>query len=157
MNRRIIALLLAAVLLLAACGKKNNAAETTEPTIETTEAATISTLPGIIYTPENIGGALTEEEDTTPTSEATEPKEETEPTVGEEEKPTEAPVVPTTEYEKYNAMSGEEQEAFIDSFESIQAFMDWYNAAKAEYDALHPGIDIGDGNIDAGDLIGGNG
>lgn len=67
------------------------------------------------------------------------------------------PASGTTEFEWYNALSGDEQMAFMESFESVPAFFDWYNAAKAEYDALHPEIEVGDDVIDLGDLVGGNG
>ena len=60
-------------------------------------------------------------------------------------------------YEEYIAMSGEEQQKYMNSFSSIEAFFEWYNAAKAKYDAEHPSIEIGDGEIDLGDIIGGNG
>ena len=36
-------------------------------------------------------------------------------------------------YEEYHAMTGEQQAAFINSFESYDAFFEWYNAAEQEY------------------------
>lgn len=36
-------------------------------------------------------------------------------------------------YEKYHAMSGDEQAAFINSFDSYEAFFEWYNAAEDKY------------------------
>ena len=36
-------------------------------------------------------------------------------------------------YEEYHAMSGEQQAAFINTFESYDAFFEWYNAAEQEY------------------------
>lgn len=62
-----------------------------------------------------------------------------------------------TAYEQYNAMSAAQQEEFVNSFASITDFITWYNAAKEEYEALHPNIDVGDGNIDLGEIVGGNG
>ena len=41
-------------------------------------------------------------------------------------------------YAAYCAMSAEEQYAFMQSFESPEAFLNWYNAAKAAYDASNP-------------------
>lgn len=95
------------------------------------------------------------EKNTTPTA-ATEPAETTLPTVPQETTPVITPGVTQelTEYEKYNAMSGEEQMAYMQSFDSIEAFFTWYNNAKAEYEAAHPDIEISDGVIDAGDLMG---
>ncbi len=54
------------------------------------------------------------------------------------------------EYESYINMTGAQQQEFIGSFESIEDFFEWYNSAKAAYDALHPVIDVGDGNVDLG-------
>lgn len=59
-------------------------------------------------------------------------------------------------YEEYIAMSGEEQQKYFESFESVEAFFEWYNAAKAKYDEENESIEIGgDGSIDLGDIIGG--
>lgn len=74
-------------------------------------------------------------------------------------KPTEAPKVElpefgTTEYEKYLAMSATQQEKFIKSFDSVVDFVNWYNDALAEFERLHPDIEINDGEIDIGDLLG---
>lgn len=94
-------------------------------------------------------------DNTDPTT-STEPVSATSPTIPEDTKPTVTPgeVQPLTEYEKYNAMSGEEQMAYMQSFDTIEAFFVWYNNAKAEYEALHPDIVIGNDVIDAGDLVG---
>lgn len=62
-----------------------------------------------------------------------------------------------TEYEKYHAMSPSEQQAFMESFESIDAFFVWYENAKAAHDAAKPPIDVGDGSIDLDNIAGGNG
>ena len=67
----------------------------------------------------------------------------------ETEKPT------TLSYEEYNALSGEEQEAYFNTFDSIEDFVAWYNTAKQEYEASVTQIEIGgDGEVDLGDLIG---
>ena len=55
-------------------------------------------------------------------------------------------------YEEYWLMDGKSQAEYYNSFGSDEAFFEWYNAAKAEYDAAHPGVDAGDGEIDLGDL-----
>jgi hypothetical protein len=52
-------------------------------------------------------------------------------------------------------MSPAEQQAYVESFDSIDQFFDWYNTAKAEYEAANPPIDVGDGVIDMEDIIGG--
>ena len=58
-------------------------------------------------------------------------------------------------YEKYSAMSGADQQAYFNTFKDPMAFFEWYNAAKAEYEASQDRIEIGaGGTIDLGDLIG---
>ena len=55
-------------------------------------------------------------------------------------------------YEEFWAMSGEEQLEYKESFDSPKDFYAWYDAAKAEYEAAHPGIDAGDGEINLGEM-----
>ncbi len=59
----------------------------------------------------------------------------------------------STEYEKYLAMSGEEQQAFFESFGDPAAFFKWLNAARDEYNALYPAVEIGNGEINLNDYI----
>lgn len=56
-------------------------------------------------------------------------------------------------YEAYNSMTPAEQMAYYNQFPSMEAFVRWYNDAKAEYDEEHGAIDVGDGDIDLGDII----
>jgi hypothetical protein len=50
-------------------------------------------------------------------------------------------------YVQYNALSGEDQMAFMNSFPSIPDFVDWYNKVKAEHEKNE--IEIGsDGKVD---------
>ena len=95
-------------------------------------------------------------------TQATEPGGTTEPTednswIEEVPKDTRPPIEitlpdetqPYTSYEQYMDMSGEEQEAFFDSFENEKDFFDWFNAAKAEYEKAHPPVIIdGSTNIE---------
>lgn len=68
--------------------------------------------------------------------------------------PSEEPsVVEKSEYEIYQSMSGREQKEYMESFDSIDAFFDWYNNAKEEYEANNKGIVVGGGSIDLGELI----
>lgn len=55
-------------------------------------------------------------------------------------------------YEEYNAMSSSEQQAFFDSFDDPAEFFEWYQEAKAEYDEAHPDIEVGNGEIDLGNI-----
>ena len=59
-------------------------------------------------------------------------------------------------YEEYLAMDADGQEAFYMSFENPVDFYAWHTQAKAEYDALHSGDDIGNGDVNIGDIVGGN-
>ena len=67
-----------------------------------------------------------------------------------------APVSPSYEnqitYEEYNSLSGEEQEAYFNTFPSIESFFEWYNAARDEYEKNNPTIEIGDDTIDIGNF-----
>ena len=55
-------------------------------------------------------------------------------------------------YEEYNALSAEEQEAYFNSFDTIEDFFAWYNKAKAEYEASQDYTEIGgDGNLNIGE------
>lgn len=54
-------------------------------------------------------------------------------------------------YERYVNMSGEEQAAYIQTFDSVPVFFDWLNTAKEAYETLHPDIEVGeDGSVDLG-------
>ena len=55
-------------------------------------------------------------------------------------------------YEKYIAMSPEEQQAYYKSFPSATEFFNWYNAAKEKYEAEQNYIEV-DGEINLGDYI----
>lgn len=58
------------------------------------------------------------------------------------ELPEEPVIEGETSFEQYNAMSGSEQAEFMESFESADAFFEWYAVAKAEYDANKKDIEI---------------
>lgn len=179
--RKIIVVLLVLSLVSVAIIGCNDIKKPTEP--ETDPLPTeLTTLPGLTdntfgeedfeETPTN---PVTEPEEIHPTekpvtpTEPTDPKEEeTQPPVEETQPPTkptdesQPPEMPTepeqqlTEYEWYEALSPEEQVAYYETFESMEAFVKWYNAAKAEYDRLHPPIEGGDGEVDLGEITGGN-
>ena len=86
--------------------------------------------------------------------EITEPQQ-TEPAVTEPQQ-TQPVRIPEGEidYETFVAMDPALQRAYMESFESMEAFFEWYNAAKEAYEQAHPSIDVGDGVIDLEDLIG---
>lgn len=89
----------------------------------------------------------------------TEPKE-TKPVVTEPAQTgpqqTEPVQIPEGEidYETFTAMEPALQRQYMESFESMDAFFEWYNAAKEAYEQEHPVLDVGDGVIDVEDLLG---
>lgn len=53
-----------------------------------------------------------------------------------------------TEYQRYAAMSGTEQKAYIESFESMEAFFEWLDEAKAYDDSVNGAIIVEGDTID---------
>ena len=177
MNKKyVICIFLVLIFCFAGCGKQEAAvpstAETTQQVTETTQptvATTEGTIPGLEDSEFDDETEPTAEQ-TQPQTEATEPAETTKPTEAskpsESTKPTEesgpsestppateAPK-PQTEYEAFQNMSAADQQAYMESFGSMDAFFDWYNKAKEEYEAANPPIDVGNGSVDMGDLMG---
>lgn len=170
-KKRLIIVAMVAVMLLAVMslmGCKNNANNEVVTEAPTVSAPAEETAPqdvpaqtqGTEAEPEaepetqQTEAVDNEENDATQATEETKQPEET---VQPTEPNNDVPVAVVSDYQRYHNMSGEEQQAFIDGFESIEAFFEWYNAAKAEHERLNPGTEIGSGNIDLGDLAGGNG
>ena len=177
MLKKIICTILAVVsiLLLTACGKTPNnlGVETVPQTTATAPSQTTDTTEDTIPAPSmGVGerGDYTDDSATEPSAESSEPEvtepgttepettepETTEPgTTGPEDT---TPVTPPDEeqitltFEEYLAMSVEEQEAFVESFESLEDFIAWWNAAKAAQEKEDNTI-TGDPNVDLGDLI----
>lgn len=171
MNKKLTTLILGLMILLilTACRKETqvqSTTETTETIFETIaeyapalEKNTFEDVDMIENSDEQASvtnsteSKETEPEETEP--KATEPKT-TETNVTEPEttefQPTEsAPTIVKTEYEKYMEMSGAEQKAYMETFDSIDAFFNWLQNAKTEHEAAHPSIEIGaDGKIDIG-------
>ena len=56
-------------------------------------------------------------------------------------------------YEDFMNMSSKDQQKFVDSFANMDAFFDWYNAAKKVYEQENPPIEVGDGVINIGEII----
>lgn len=90
---------------------------------------------------------------TTPTTAPTSPT--TEPT-----EPTEMPTYPEVEgiklltWEEYEALGGQGQRAYKESFPNREDYYAWLEAAQAEYKANHES-EFG-GNVDIGDILNGN-
>ena len=63
----------------------------------------------------------------------------------------EAPGPVLLTYEEYAALSGEEQQAYAESFASYDEFFAWWKDAKAAYDEKNPSPELGgDGSVDLG-------
>lgn len=161
MNKKwiVLVLILAAMLLMTGCGREQG---------KTPEATAV---PGTEES--QVGGAQGREEAETTAEATAEPAATAEATATatpavtaaateeptkapEEDEKVELPEFGTTEYEKYLAMSASQQEKFIKSFDSVVDFVNWYNDALDEYQKLHPDIEIDGGEIDLGDVFGGN-
>lgn len=119
--------------------------------------------------PENDGGDITppvsddggeEKEEETPVNPDEEEKEE-ENTDGENKDETgevdpDQPKKPEPiTYEEYMAMSADEKSVYFLLFDDYNDFFAWYNEAKAKYDEENNIPEI-DGDIDIGDILGGN-
>lgn len=98
----------------------------------------------------NQGGSTGNQGGSETTPGATEPDMPTQPDEDEE-----SGVLSPAEvtYEDYMAMTPEQQQAFYESFPSLQDYIDWFNAAKAAYDASKDDVVVDGGNIDIGDYI----
>lgn len=88
------------------------------------------------------------EENTTAPTETTEPKTDGEHEVGNTE-----PQASALSYAEYLAMSPAEQQAYYESFSTLEEFIAWHNAAQAEYEAEND-IPVVTGPIDIGDYMG---
>lgn len=87
--------------------------------------------------------AVTEPNSTDP---STEPDDPTTPTAPTEPEATNPPAGTGVTYLDYYAMSADEQQLFIDSFGSLDAFFAWHTAAKEEYESGRTPIDGGNLN-----------
>ena len=56
-------------------------------------------------------------------------------------------------YTDYVAMTAQQQLEFIYGFSTIEGFLEWYDVEKTKYNEQNPGQDLGDGEIDIGDLL----
>lgn len=52
-----------------------------------------------------------------------------------------------TDWDEFLAMTPEEQDAFMQSFETVEDFKDWMVAAQKEWAAAHPMEEIGPGDV----------
>lgn len=161
----LVVVILAAILMVSGLFKSNeNPAEPQVDVATETQQPEVTNIPGLedsIFDDEEEEIAETSAVAVTEGEEPTDAADETQPTSAgsddaETTEPTGTtsvePVTGNTAFEQYEAMSAEQQREFMMSFETMEDFFDWYNKAKAEYDALHPDIEISDGKVDLGQL-----
>lgn len=120
--------------------------EWTEP--EQTQPMTTESIRESDEEPANDGDSASAEENTTVPTENTELKTEGEHEVGNTE-----PQTGALSYVEYMAMSPAEQQAYYESFSSLEEFIAWHNAAQAEYEE-ELDIPVVTGPIDIGDYMG---
>ena len=58
-------------------------------------------------------------------------------------------------YEEFLAMTAKEREECMKAFPTVEEFFAWYEKVKKEYEDANPPIDVGDGNIDLDEVLGG--
>ena len=57
-------------------------------------------------------------------------------------------------YEEYMAMTGKQQQEYYNLFPNVESFFEWYNNAKAEYEASRPSGGEGGPDVEIGLLPG---
>lgn len=175
MKKAIVLICAVSLLLLCGCNKEapEAAAENTTETVTNTVAPTEETIkvhvPGTDsenihvenpFESENFDDAeltptAAEEEDTSSNKdeESVKPSEKEETTPTEEttaDDAQEQPTVALSEYEAFQNMSGVEQKAYMESFDSVEAFFEWLNNARAEHEAGQSSVLVGDEPVELG-------
>jgi hypothetical protein len=56
-------------------------------------------------------------------------------------------------FAEFLEMSPSEQQAYMESYEDVMDFLEWYRNAEEEYKAEQPNYEIGDGDINIEDYI----
>lgn len=165
LSRKRFAALAAAVLVLvlllaALCVSCRQGQSGDDPTVTDTEPFAESVTPG----PEQETPAASAEGDTSeptldesgdtadtadspetqaPSLQETSDKSETDSTVEPDTSHEEPAFPPSPTYEEYCAMTSQEQVDFFNSFDRIEDYFLWFEAAKKDYEDRHPGIEIG--------------
>lgn len=133
--------------------------------VSETELSKTETAPG-----EDTTNTTTEPTEITPTA-ADNDQETTSPTTSDSTQETTSPAKPNStqettvstlppntpeetvsDYDRYMDMSADEQQAFIESFPSLEAFMAWFNNAQKEHNANEDSLIIDSGVIDLEEL-----
>lgn len=144
-------LIVLTLLMLTTAGCKKKAAEKA-PTTEAIAATTEVTIPGLedsIFDDVIIEAA---EEEKTAKSQV--PTDSSGNTPAVTEAPSELPAPGDMDFGTFKTMAPSRQRAYQESFESIDAFYDWYEAAQEAYDKEHTPIEIVDGIVDMSEFVG---
>lgn len=132
--------------------------ETTEVSDSTEETETQETEPqkDVIHT-----GSSTGEESIDEGSHVTPPTagkdDETQPSKPEAPVTPQQPAQPQScgcEYERYLSMSAADQQAYMNSFSSIEDFISWSKSAASAHDGHNSGVTVEGGDLNVGDFIG---
>ena len=96
------------------------------------------------------GGSTGEDTPGGNTSDQTPDNNQSGDTKPDENKPddTQLPAPGELDYLGFYALTEDQQDAYIESFESLAAFNKWFNEARAEYESQLPEDEIIDGEID---------
>ena len=141
MMKKVLLVMMAVMLIAAAgCGRKSksDAAMPNTEALADTQEVTVPGLEDSIF-----------DENYVP--ETTKPVP-TETTLPGEEEPLPAPG--EMDFETFRNMKPARQREYQESFESIEAFYDWYAAAQEAYEKEHVPIYVGDGVIDMSKIVG---
>ncbi|MBQ8910594.1 MAG: hypothetical protein IJY91_06100 [Oscillospiraceae bacterium] len=134
-------LLTAAILLLSGCRTVPDASGHTEPgSTSTQDNAALE---------EHTTAPVDPTQDSINTENPAEP--ESEPAQPVQSEPEEGEMT----YRKFHDMTPSQQQAYVESFESLDAFFLWYAEAQEQYEKENPPIIIdGNGEIDLGEIAG---
>ena len=134
-------LLTAAILLLSGCRTAPDASGHTEPGSTSTQ--------GNAALEEHTTAPVDPTQDSINTENPAEP--ESEPAQPVQSEPEEGEMT----YRKFHDMTPSQQQAYVESFESLDAFFLWYAEAQEQYEKENPPIIIdGNGEINLGEIAG---
>ena len=154
----VLVIVVIAVFVFAACSDVNNSelnditdavtTESSEVSIPTDSGLADSIFDNVSTPTEAVNDSVNEATDDS-TAESVEKDD-----AAAENKPTTEATVPDTKpedmtYEAFTALTPAEQRLYQESFKDLDAFFEWYSAAKEKYEQENPPIDI-DGPIDLG-------
>lgn len=138
----------------AAISETRETTANTEPTesgeaaehIKSTEPQLNESEPDHPEDPAPTGPKPTQPSEPTESAKLPEPTDSTEPSGGD---------APAKDYTWFQNLSASEQQAWMDSFENIDAFFEWYNDAKEKHEEANHSIEVNGDPIDMDEIING--